>query len=876
MSKKNRKSNDVQPLDANTNSAAPDLEEILAEYEAYEKSEEEEVTAEFDVEAIETSYAVKSDSQVRMAAVEPPKPIVFNVNDKPKEPMYTEEAADEPAPASSFSAEESQNAYIIKGKKSKKKKLIPILVGAGIVCFICLMVGITSSMQSVPTSGSTSTPVVSTQDKPTGSNLVTGGDGTGDGSGTGGSADSSGLTDGSASDGSSSASDTAGGASGSDANGGETVEDTVTGGSESSSGSNLVTGGSNGGTGSSGGNTGASSSNGSSSGNTGTSSSNGSSSGNTGTSSNNGSSSGNAGTTGTTAMESTTAGTTANNNAQESADGYTVAYSAGNSWESSGATFYGMEIQLKNASKSAVSGWTLVLEIDGLSSVDGWSGTFTVSGNKLTVTDAGYNGEIASGGVVSFGCNLGVKSALNIKSATLNGVACTIKAGTVASNNNNSSSSGSSGSSGNDNNYSGTASADKEELLARCDEAVQGDDWLYTDGNSIYDKNGKEVWITGVNWFGYNTGTNTFDGLWNSELVSSIEAIADHGFNLIRVPMSAELINQWASGVYPKANYNNAYNPDLNNMNSLEIFDYFLKVAEENGLKVMPDIHSAETNASGHTVNLWYTDSVSVSQYYAALEWMAARYKNNDTIIAYDLKNEPHGKPYEGDGAAIWNNSTDANNWKYVAQTAALKVLAKNPNVLIMVEGIEIYPKDIKTNGDFSSTNDKDYYFNWWGGNLRGVADYPINLGKYQNKLVYSPHDYGPTVYEQPWFEGSYDYNSLMDDCWYDNWFYIYDENIAPLLIGEWGGFMKEPNLKWMTCMRTLIKKYHLHHTFWCYNANSGDTGGLVLDDFKTWDEEKYAFVKEVLWQENGKFVGLDHAIPLGDNGITLSKAKGL
>ena len=53
-------------------------------------------------------------------------------------------------------------------------------------------------------------------------------------------------------------------------------------------------------------------------------------------------------------------------------------------------------------------------------------------------------------------------------------------------------------------------------------------------------------------------------------------------------------------------------------------------------------------------------------------------------------------------------------------------------------------------------------------------------------------------------------------------------------------------------------------------------TGGLVKDDFVTWDEEKYDFVKEVLWQEGGKFVGLDHAIPLGDNGITLKKAKGL
>lgn len=100
-----------------------------------------------------------------------------------------------------------------------------------------------------------------------------------------------------------------------------------------------------------------------------------------------------------------------------------------------------------------------------------------------------------------------------------------------------------------------------------------------------------------MNWFGYNTGTNTFDGLWNSVMTDSVKGIADHGFNLIRVPFSAELINQWAAGEYPQANYNNAYNPEMNSMNSLQIFDYFLKLAEENGLKVMIDIHCAETNA---------------------------------------------------------------------------------------------------------------------------------------------------------------------------------------------------------------------------------------------------------------------------------------
>lgn len=554
-------------------------------------------------------------------------------------------------------------------------------------------------------------------------------------------------------------------------------------------------------------------------------------------------------------------------------DGLVLTYSGNNSWASGEETMYGLEIGITNNTDESISGWTLVLDIDGVGSVSGWNGTFTVSDGQLTVTNETYNGDIAPGGAVSVGCNLGTTAGeLVISKATLNGTAMAVKKGTVVTNDN----SGANGNNGNNNNSNAEAAVDVEELLKRSEDAAEGDDWLYTDGNKIVDKDGKEVWITGVNWFGYNTGTNTFDGLWNSELVSTVKAIADHGFNLIRVPMSAELILQWKNGEYPKANYNNAYNTALNSMNSLEIWDYFLKLAEANGIKVMIDIHSAETNASGHTVNLWCTSKITAELYYEALEWMAERYKKDDTLVAIDLKNEPHGKPYEGSAAAIWNDSTSENNWKYVATTAALRVLKKNPNVLVMVEGIEIYPKDIETNGDYHSTDSEDYDFNWWGGNLRGVRDFPIDLGKYQNKLVYSPHDYGPSVYAQPWFSGTYTYESLMKDCWEDNWFYLYEENTAPLLIGEWGGFMTEPNLTWMTYMRQLIKTYHLHHTFWCLNANSGDTGGLLKDDFTTWDEEKYAFVKEVLWQENGKFVGLDHEIPLGENGITLSEATGI
>ncbi|MBR6044670.1 MAG: cellulase family glycosylhydrolase [Ruminococcus sp.] len=568
----------------------------------------------------------------------------------------------------------------------------------------------------------------------------------------------------------------------------------------------------------------------------------------------------------------------------ETASGETVVtWSGNNTWENAGVTMTGMEVGVKNGGSTVISNWKLELDISGVKNCDGWNGTYTVGSGKLTITPADYNKDIQPGGNINLGANIGTTGALNITGAKLNGKTVKLVKGKVAQENNQASqggNNGNNGGNGGNNNGGGNngsqqvpSSEEVKKLIAAPASAAKGDDWLHTSGNKILDASGKQVWLTGLNWFGYNTGTNTFDGLWNSKLEPTVKAIADHGFNLVRVPMSAELLLQWKKGEYPKANYNNAYNPTLNGMNSQEIFDYFLRLCADNGIKVMPDIHSAETDAQGHNVNLWFTAKISANDYFSALEYLADRYKNNDTIIAIDLKNEPHGKPNEGASAAIWNDSKSANNWKHVAETAALKVLAKNPNVLIMVEGTEIYSKK---NGSYTSSDSGDYYFNWWGGNLRGVKDYPLDLGKYQNKLVYSPHDYGPTVYEQPWFKGNYSYDSLMKDCWKDNWLYIHTGNTAPLLIGEWGGFMTQPNLKWMTYMRQLIKTYHLNHTFWCLNANSGDTGGLLLDNFTDWDTEKYNFVKEVLWQEGGKFVGLDHQVALGANGITLTKAKGL
>ena len=537
-----------------------------------------------------------------------------------------------------------------------------------------------------------------------------------------------------------------------------------------------------------------------------------------------------------------------------------------NPWDSGG------QITLTLSGCDGYETITVTVHFDGnITSASGWGfDSYEIKGDEVvaTVSASGPNSWAFNGSV---GIQVEGSGVTGASLVSVEGSGTNSGNSNNNNNNNNNNNGGGSGSGGDQIDQTPASTPDLPDSGA-----VQGDDWLTTDGDKIVDMNGTEVWLTGLSWFGYNTGTNLFDGVWNCNLKSTLESIADHGFNLIRVPISAELLLQWSNGEYPDANYNHAYNPDLEGMNSLEIWEYVLDICEVEGIKIMQDIHSAETDAAGHNAPLWYTSNISADDYYDALEWVAERYKDNDTIVAYDLKNEPHGKASETDHA-IWNDSEDDNNWKYVAETAGNIILDANPNALIVIEGIQIYPID-PVNNNFTSTNDDDYYNSWWGGNLRAVADYPIDFGSPERnaQVVYSPHDYGPAVYAQPWFEGGFTYDSLMDDYWYDAWLYIDDQEIAPLLIGEWGGFMEGDNLTWMEYMRQLIAEYHLNHTFWCFNANSGDTGGLVLDDFTTWDTDKYEFVEEVLWQtDDGQFIGLDHEVPLGENGISLSEISG-
>jgi len=450
------------------------------------------------------------------------------------------------------------------------------------------------------------------------------------------------------------------------------------------------------------------------------------------------------------------------------------------------------------------------------------------------------------------------------------------------------------------------------------------DDWLHAEGSRLYDMNGNEVWLTGANWFGLNCIEYSPHYLYAGDIDDMLQSVADRGINVIRFPISTELILSWMNGTpyqISAGGMQAVYNPPVDqddgnggvvkagtygNLNQEFVeadgktlitsdrgFDVILDKCKKYGIKAFIDIHSPHADNSGHNYNLWYGKAtadgtmVTTDLWIESLAWVAEKYKDNDTLIGYDLKNEPHGKGQEGAQAAKWDGSTDENNWAYAATRCADAILDVNPHALIFIEGVEQSLSGALP-GDYWGMPDRrdnsPYIGAWWGGNFRGAREYPIKPKHGTSQIVYSPHDYGPSVYAQTWFNKDFTTQTLLDDYWYDTWAYINAEDIAPELIGEWGGHMDgAENQKWMTLLRDYMIEHHINHTFWCLNTNSGDTGGLwkniscgqyegttKLD----WEEEKYALMEPSLWQtsETGKYIGLDHKVPLGKNGLSLNE----
>ncbi|WAN69728.1 cellulase family glycosylhydrolase [Moorena producens JHB] len=362
---------------------------------------------------------------------------------------------------------------------------------------------------------------------------------------------------------------------------------------------------------------------------------------------------------------------------------------------------------------------------------------------------------------------------------------------------------------------------------------------LSTQGSQLLDSLGRPILLRGVNWFGIETDLHAPHGLWKRDYKDMLAQIKSLGYNMIRLPFSIQSLRaSEVSGI----DFNIGSNRELYGKSPLEVMDAIIKEAQQQGILILLDCHQLNDQ---RIPPLWYGDGFTETDWIETWKILANRYRNQPNVIGADLKNEPHGP-------ASWGTNDLATDWRLAAQRAGNAILAVNPNWLIVVEGVE---KNVP--GQRLATH-------WHGGNLEGVREYPVRLSN-ANKLVYSPHEYGPGVFNHSWFsEPSFPNN--LEYRWEIAWNYIAREGIAPILIGEFGGKEVDPNSTegvWKRRLVNYINRNNLSFAYWSWNPNSGDTGGILQDDWQSVEAPKQQLLQGLLIANNfAPNVGVAPIIP--------------
>jgi len=212
------------------------------------------------------------------------------------------------------------------------------------------------------------------------------------------------------------------------------------------------------------------------------------------------------------------------------------------------------------------------------------------------------------------------------------------------------------------------------------------------------------------------------------------------------------------------------------------------------------------------------------------LAFVAARYKQLRHFIGIDIFNEPHDR-------VKWNTvETDIAMWKPAAEKAATAILKANPSLLMFVHAIT-------ANWD---GKEKAVPINW-GENLQPQGYDPINIPI--DKLVFTPHTYGPDVFVKPTFSAA-NYPANLAADWETLFGFLHPKHaVVP---GEWGGRYGVGGVglkdkQWQDeFVRWMISKGMRSSFYWCYTPNSGDTGGILNDDL-TVRQDKMALLRR-LW----------------------------
>ncbi len=404
---------------------------------------------------------------------------------------------------------------------------------------------------------------------------------------------------------------------------------------------------------------------------------------------------------------------------------------------------------------------------------------------------------------------------------------------------------------------------------------------MTTQGNQILNSEGQPVELKGVNWFGFNNQSTMVDGLWGSDTMTADFATVVYrmqllGCNAIRLPFSFKDIfnlppRNYLVNVGPPSQSSiqaNVTNPSvpvpngttippmtsppprqsglsndyLPNDSTLHRFLWVINFFAQNGFYVLIDNHLREDQTVLENPQQWV-------QYWIQLATAISQDPVSRERIMIDILNEP-------DNFGIrWEASGGHPALKDLYLSAMDAIHPILPEALLFVEG----------------TGQGGIGANWGDGfatdhNLitqYGLSDpnpfFQALLQKpYVNQVVISPHVYPPSVtgassnYSGPglWNRLSASFGYLTQQGYCNGTGAC---KVFPVALGEFGSrFTESRDLDSMRDIAAYLnnsgaaadgKHQAISHWFyWSWNANSGDTGGLVADNWRDilWNKINY------------------------------------
>lgn len=331
--------------------------------------------------------------------------------------------------------------------------------------------------------------------------------------------------------------------------------------------------------------------------------------------------------------------------------------------------------------------------------------------------------------------------------------------------------------------------------------------------------------LRGINWYGMDGTDYIVHGLYAGRSYKDvIDQISELGFDTLRLPFADDVItstlvfNSTGGDLFVDP----INNPEIIGMTPMQALSAVIYYCSTVGVRVLLDHHRISVTAinsgdSGFGTDGWPATDPTTGLYlyggsstprpYTAATWanmwaslaiyfttdhdipgvpLAGKYASNSNLRNTIFGFEPHNEPRN----MAWGV------WAGMCEALFPVVNAIQPDWMMVVDGVG------------KSADRSDSY--WDGGYLRSIgpdsvdgAPRPVNLGAKQNKLAYSAHEYGQSVFGQTWLStiasapgGSYPtlvdntvpgYPSNLEAIDRLYWGSVYERNEAPIFLGEFG-----------------------------------------------------------------------------------------